>query len=569
MKRGFLWVCEGRQEVRDARYKFDEKLICFTFLKLISTKKMKTKLTLLMAAFACIVQANAQELNFSVKWGKELEAPRRSSLNDIVGYDASGIYAIKERLRGLGGDTDYTLEHYDDNFSLTKSFDLDLESGQEKGKMNNVLYLNKKLYLFYSVADQKTKKNSLFAKEVDKGTLEPKNETKKLGEIDYTGKRKKNSGTFSYRVSRDSSKLLIFYALPYDEDEPEAFGFNVLDNQLNSLWQKDITLPYKDELFDIESFRVDNAGNAYLLGLIYKDKRKSKRKGAPNYSYEIFACRDKGNTIKQYPISLDDRFLSDMQIEILDNQNLICAGFYSEKGTFSVRGTYFLVVDAATKAIKTKSFKEFGIDFITQNMTDREARKATRKEKRGEEVELYEYDLDKLLVGKDGSAILIGEQYFVHTVVTTMRMANGMTNTQTNYHYYYNDLIAMKINPKGEIEWAQKIAKTQHTVNDGGFYSSYALAIVKGKICFIFNDNPKNLEEDKKEGKAANYKASKSVVVIVSLDQKGNVTKQPIFNSVDVEVITRPKVCEQISNREVILFGQRKKNQQFARVTFN
>ncbi len=44
---------------------------------------------------------------------------------------------------------------------------------------------------------------------------------------------------------------------------------------------------------------------------------------------------------------------------------------------------------------------------------------------------------------------------------------------------------------------------------------------------------------------------------------------KPIFNNKDVEVITVPKVCEQISNTEVVLFGQRKKMQQFGRLSFN
>jgi hypothetical protein len=71
------------------------------------------------------------------------------------------------------------------------------------------------------------------------------------------------------------------------------------------------------------------------------------------------------------------------------------------------------------------------------------------------------------------------------------------------------------------------------------------------------------------KGRPDNYNARKSIVVVVSLDANGKQTKQPIFKSGDVEVITRPKVCEQISNRDVILFGQRKKKQQFAKVTFN
>jgi hypothetical protein len=124
------------------------------------------------------------------------------------------------------------------------------------------------------------------------------------------------------------------------------------------------------------------------------------------------------------------------------------------------------------------------------------------------------------------------------------------------------------MDPSGEIAWAKKIPKTQHTVEDGGFYSSYALAIVRGNLCFIFNDNPSNLDLEDDE-KADNFKITKSIVVLACLDPKGNLTKKPIFNAKDAEVITVPKVCEQISNSEVVLFGQRKKTQQFGRLSFN
>jgi hypothetical protein len=538
----------------------------FRYLASIIYPKMKVSVILaILLAFS--ISVKAQDLNFKVKWGKEFKASGRSSLNNIVGHDGTGIYVVRERYRSaLAGGNDYTLEHYDNNLLSTKSFDLDIREDGNRCQIDYILYLHSRLFLFYSMAEQKSKKNLLFVREVDKSTLQPKADREKIGEIDYAGKSKRNSGDFFFRVSRDSSKIMVVYSLPYDDDEPEAFGLSVLDENLNSLWKKDISIPYSDKLFDIESFRVDNEGNAYLLGLAYKDKRKSKRRGLPNYNYEVFAFREKGTAMKQYHIQLEDRFLSDMQIEILDNRNLVCAGFYSEKGTFSVRGTYFLVVDAATTEIKTKSFKEFGMDFITQNMSEREARKAARREEKGEEMELYEYDLDKLLLGKDGSAMLVGEQYFVRSVTSTS-MINGMMSTRTTYHYYYNDIITVKVNSSGQIQWAQKVPKSQHTINDGGFYSSYTMAIVKGKICFLFNDSPKNLEEEVK-GRPANYNARKSVVVMVSLDQNGNSTKQPIFNAVDAEVIMRPKVCEQIANKEIILFGQRKKNQQFARLMF-
>ncbi|CAN5140263.1 hypothetical protein BH09BAC3_BH09BAC3_32220 [soil metagenome] len=519
---------------------------------------------LLLFTFLSYSSLQAQELKFTTEWGEQLRAPRNSSLDDIIGYDASGIYTIKKR-----GKSSYTLEHYDKKFSLTGSFDLDIEEEGYQCTVQSLLQLKGNIYMIYSYANNQQKKRKLLVTMIDKKTLRPSGEKKKVGEIDFSGNPRYNSGYFDIRVSRDSSKVLVQYGLPLKTNEPQQFGFNVLDNQFASLWEKSVTLPYKESLFDIVLTRVDNQGNVYLLGRIYKEKHKEKRRGIPNYSYEVFACRNKGNSTAQYPVILEDRFITDMQIEILDNTNIICAGFYSAQGTTSIAGTYFLTIDAESKAVKTKSFKEFGIDFITENLKEVQVNRAIRKEKKGKDTELFEYDLDKLLVGKDGSAILIGEQYYVETTTSTSYSSGGSNMRSITYHYYYNDIIAVKINPEGQIEWTQKVAKTQHTSDDDGFYSSYSLAIVKGKICFIFNDNPENLaRKDTDVGRPENFRVGKSVVVIVSLDQNGKETKQPVFSSADVDVITRPKVCEQISNNTVILFGQRKKEQQFAKITF-
>lgn len=532
------------------------------FGKFLNIKVMRNLviITFFLALFLFSIPLFAQQ-SPAVKWGDEFRASSRSSLSDIVGHDNTGIYAIKIR-----GKKKYTLEHYDTNLSPTRTLDLDFEEEGIPCVVETILQLRNKLYLFTSRSSNRERKNTLSVQEINKKTLLPEPTKHRIAEIDFSDERAYNDGSFKVEVSRDSSRILVFYNLPYNKNEPEAFGITVLDDKLQVLWNKEVTLPYADGLLDVESFRVDNDGDVYLLALIYNEKRKSKRHGAPNFKYQVFAYTDKGNTFKEYPISLQDNFITDMQIEVLNNKNLICAGFYSQKGTFSIRGTYFLTVDLKSKEIKTTSLKEFGIDFITQNMKEREAEKTKRKEAKGEEHELYEYDLKRLLVGKDGSAILLGEQYFV-TTTTHSNMVNGSMQTYTTTHYYYNDIIAVKIDPSGQIAWAEKIAKHQVSSGDDGFFSSYTLAIAKGKLCFIFNDNPKNLSYTG-VGKVYNYNRLKeSLVVVVTLDQAGKQKRQPLFSSIDAEVITRPKVCEQINNNEVILFGQRKKTQQFARVS--
>ncbi len=499
-----------------------------------------------------------------IEWGPELKAKKRSTLEDMIGFDERNLYTIKVESKGLIG-KEYVLESYDYKLALNVSEDLDLEMTGRDKSLEFMLHLNDQIHLFTSRADSKTKVNSLYYQTVDKKSMIPNGKVIDIVEIDYSGHDRWNSGSYSYDLSRDSSKILIYYNLPYERGDAERFGFKVYDSGMNELWSEEVVLPYEDKLFSVEDYKVDNNGNVHLIGRLYKDVVKDKRKGDPNYSYQVLSYYDEGQDLEEYSIKLEDRFITDLQIAITDDQNIICGGFYSDKGSFSIKGSYFLQVDGKTKEVMSKSFREFGIDFITQNMTERQEKKAKKKESKGKSVEMYEYDLDDIIIKSDGGAMLIGEQYYMYVTTNTTTTANGGTTTTTTYHYIYNDIIAIKIDSEGDIEWTEKIAKRQHTTNDNGFYSSYAMAVVDGSLYFFFNDNPKNLDYSG-SGKVYGMNGKKSVVTMVELDESGNQERESLFAMKDAEIMTRPKVCEQTSSNELILFGQKRKTQRFARI---
>ncbi|MBX9851996.1 MAG: hypothetical protein K2X86_09580 [Cytophagaceae bacterium] len=201
-------------------------------------------------------------------------------------------------------------------------------------------------------------------------------------------------------------------------------------------------------------------------------------------------------------------------------------------------------------------------------LTEKQAEKIEKKAEKGKDIELYQFSLDDLVIRSDGGMVLTGEQYFVRVHTYTTSNPNGGMSTTTVYKYHYNDIIVININPEGNIQWATKIPKTQITSNDGGFFSSYSMAVASDKLYFVFNDNPKNLVSSV-EGKTFNFVPYKeSHVVCVQIDNNGKIEKKSLFSSKDVDIITRPKVCEQINDNCLLIFGQRKSTQRFALMTF-
>ena len=529
-------------------------------------KKFSVFLSLLfLATIYSIAQVSPKSMEIS--WGKEEKSSSRATLSDIISYDETGFYALKTKAK-IGG-YDNILVHYDQHMNPQNTAEIKLK---DKKSIEWIVEINKELYLFYSRIDSKTKTNNLYFDKINKKTLALSNEEKKVAEIDYSGKSRSNSGSFDYVFSKDRSKFMIYYSLPYEKKGNENLGFQVFDNSMMPIWNKQIVLPYTDELHEVSDYTIDNGGNLHLLGKLYNEKKKEKVKGKVNFKYNILSYYNSGNEFKEFPVEIEGKFLTDMQIAINKDQDIICAGFYSNTGTYSIGGSYFLKINSKTKEMTVKSFKEFGMDFITQFMTEKEEKKAKKKAEKGKDVELYEYDLDDIILREDGGAMLIGEQYFIREHTYTTTGANGSTTTRTVYYYYYNDIIVLNISPDGSIDWTTKIPKRQVSINDGGFFSSYTMAIVNDKLYFVFNDNAKNLSY-KDGGKLYNFapvqkSKDKSVVTLVELDHTGKFTRQALFTAKEAEVITRPKVCEQISNNELLIFGQKKKAHKFAKVTF-
>lgn len=522
----------------------------------------KTLLILLALTLTQLCYSQKPTNKVNITFGQEERVSKKITLRGIIAEDKTGIYVLKSKSYSK-----LILEHYNNKMNLIKSEELELKQGKKHLAFEGIQYINNKLYVFSSFRNKKLKKNFMFCQEISKNTLNLVGSIKNLSEISYEG-YKRYSGHFDYETSNDDSKILIYNFLPSKKGEPQKALYQVFDDNFNLLWKKKTTISKPGLLHIVQDYELDNNGNVHILGTVYKDKIKETRHGEINYFYQIRSLYNNGKEERTYKVALKNKYITEMQLAVNDNGNFICAGFYSDQGTYSIKGSYFMTVDAKTQNIISQSTKDFSLNFITQNMTERQVKKTKKKIKKGKNIELYQYDLDELVLKDDGGAILIGEQYYVRVVTTTSTDANGNTRTTTTYHYYYNDIIAINMDKNGQITWAKKIPKYQHSVNDGGFYSSYNLSVVNNKLYFIFNDHPDNFFL-KEGGHYRSYSRGKRcVLTLVELDQNGKTTREALFAADQAEIYTRPKVCRQINDNEVILFGRKKKNQKFIKLTF-
>ncbi len=525
---------------------------------------MKTKQLIFWLLLCCIGPiASAQQ----VTWGPIHKEKAKVIITGVVSHKPSQpiVMKAKGRLGFLQASGGYLLERMDAGFKTSLISKLEPTFEDNDLHVEFCFESNGQIHLFCSFANRKLDKNYLFVQRVNATSLKPEGSLRKVAELSFV--KRYRPGAFKYTFSRDSSHVMIYANTELRKNEPEKYGLTILDQDMEEVWTKEVTLPYTESRFGVEDFAVDNDGNAFILGIKIAEKGESKRRGNPNYEYRILGYREDGTEVDEYEVKLGDMFLSDMKIDVSPKRDIICAGFYSEQGTFSVKGTYYLRIDRKTKEIEKMSAKEFGIDFITMNFTQRQEEKAKRREAKGKNVELYEYDLRDIIPRADGGAVLMAEQYYVTVVCRTDPKTGATTCT---YYYHYNDVIVVSIGKDGDIEWATKVPKRQTSVNDGGYYSSYVSMVTNEKLYLVYNDHKKNLEPGLKQGQFYNFslRDKNGVVVIASIDENGEVSRKALLSNAEISAITVPKLCKQVNRKQLLMYAKVRKGSQFGLVSF-
>ncbi len=518
---------------------------------------MKTKHLLLLPVAAILLSFSylIGSKYAKIVWGP----PLTKSIANVLGEDESGIYVERHGQKGFSAfRTDFTtIQAFDTKMNPRLSNEIELKYEGKELNYEFTIFSNGRIFVFGSFYNANLGKSFLFYQEMDKKTLTNKGNLVKVSEV--KSKSKYRQGKFRNTVSRDKSKIVLVDESSFKKGETEEFHITVYDVDLNKLWEKSVKLPYSSELFSINQVYVDNDGNFYLSGIVYQEVVKSKRNGKPNYNYSIIAFREQGNATKEYKAQLKDKFITDLSFGVLESEgSIVCGGFFSEKGTFSIKGTFFMSIDAVSESIKKQGIKEFDKDFLEEFMSESKASKGK---------ELFEYDLKELVLKDDGGAVLIAEQYFIEQVTVSSSSSSGQVSTSTTTYYNYNDIIVTNVNPDNTIAWTVKVPKRQST-RGYGYYSSY-ISMVKGdKVHLVFNDNPSNLNV-KDPKRIANFNGKESVITMATITSNGNYEKVLFASNSAEQVIMRPQLSKQVSDNRLILFASLKKTFKLATVSFN
>lgn len=142
---------------------------------------------------------------------------------------------------------------------------------------------------------------------------------------------------------------------------------------------------------------------------------------------------------------------------------LAVSGFYeSNFSEDNYGGAFTMTYDITSNEVIKVSKKAFTFDFITSDYSERASKRAAKRADKGKSFDNYSYIMDRVIANEDGSSYIIGQKYRYY--VTTTTTSNG--GTRTVPHYVYSDILVVKADRDGEIEWVNKYDRYTSTTND-------------------------------------------------------------------------------------------------------
>ncbi|OFY49664.1 MAG: hypothetical protein A2W85_07305 [Bacteroidetes bacterium GWF2_41_31] len=340
----------------------------------------------------------------------------------------------------------------------------------------------------------------------------------------------KGGPPFSVYKSFDDSKIMINYRrkplLKNGSENKDLLGFFVFDSSLEPIWGREIEMPYTEQEMNNLAYTVSTDGTVYMMSL-HRMKKNFRLLTIPEVGKLTVKIIDSENFMFKHLYMAENK---DGQLDFL--------GFYANgleykfwEGSignlsFNTNGIRYFKLSKEGEILANKDI-EFPIELINKYESGRQQDKNEKRESVGK-AGIRDVVLRKFTVNPDGSVFILGEQYYYSQKLNPK-------NYQMTYKFHYGDLVAAKLNAKGEVQWMKKLPKNQFgTQGKGGMGIAYLEGDDSHYILFL--DNVKNADIEPDESPASHFDGKGGYLTAYKIDDAtGNYTKHTLYNSVEVK----------------------------------
>jgi hypothetical protein len=498
--------------------------------------------------FAAIFISNTVAQRFNVKWGDNsrmnfdfVDAVPLMNGQFIVlklKHGPKMSFGKKEDLRPIFVLVDKNMESIQE-----KEIEIEEKNATDRGfeKYGN------SIYFLYEAYDSENKATSVYALKVNEKTLEIEAKAT-LGT--YASDSRYNQADPTYKVSSDSSKILLFVEGAESKKDNKKFYIAVYEANLKLIWKKEIELPIRDRNVSIYDMDITNDGKVYVAIKHYDKEvtRETLREDGdkvPSYTYKLLVYDATDTKGKEITLEIGNQFIQGTKLSYNKNGSITLAGLYKRKHNGNINGAFYSILDGTTTEIKDPKMIPFPPELIS--MIDNDNFGSDKSSDPG----LYSgFRIRHIKNRSNGSVDLIAE-YYKEVSSTSHDSFNGSLKITSTTSYTYGDIVNTNISTDGKAVFT-RIPKNQKFNNVTAFLGFYPL-VFGDKLILLYNDDVDNVERDieKKPDDVVNFR--RSVFLAATVDAKGNVSRQSIYSHVDEDYITYPRSTAKISDSKYLI----------------
>lgn len=475
-------------------------------------------------------------------------------------------------LRWSGGNTfgSYKLENYESlTFLEQKKVKLNTLSGI--GTFEKVFYFGDKACVFLS--DFANGRMMLFMQKYN-DYLDPEEEPQLLA--DYENRKFNSKPNFQIVTSNNNKFLSVFWQIPGKSIQSDSYGYKIYNSNFIEIHAGEYAIPIDGNLTIINNYHLTDQGDC-LISVSEYTKSVDRLFANNNENFKaLHIYKLKNNVLSEFSLNTEGLRVEELRLNSNDSSTYSLIGLYSKGNLRSVTGICTLQIDAVHDTIKSSGFIPLSIasggdkwgndsQFLGQNFG---------RSQNSSNSNRYTYKLRDIFIQNDGSILASIEEYYLYRRVNVDNRSG--ISTSVNY-YYYDDIIAIKINNKNGLDWENRIQKSQVSVNDQGVYSSFSSFVKDTNFCFIFNDNSLNYDDQgvyKKENSkptAHNFMRQRNASTLVQIDFKNGKNSRKTFiskNELDGLLIPKMFVLN-TANKELLVVAYQGFKEKFGYIKLN
>lgn len=430
----------------------------------------------------------------------------------------SNISLQTDRDRSGFRNRQYTVQLFSSSLRLV--WEKEIHGPLENSRISDVTLINGQLVITYYISNKKTKEYKFYCSRVGKDGKWDGNvvELDTFAADDFDEDNKPGLLT-----SQNQQVIAFTYRKISKDKESQVFSIAVFDSSFSLQYKRDLQLTVPARLFVPLNVLVTNQSSVFIMGLHFLTEKKVKEPGQS--FFDLFGYNKNRDASVHYELKSETQFLTDVGMSSdITNNNIIIAGFYSDRTTYSTAGVFYYFLSEDSLAEKKMITTPFTTSYIQKFMGERKDSKSK---------ELTNFSIDRVLVRKDGGAGIIAESNF-----ESMRSYYDyyMQMFIQHYYYHYGNIMLLSINPDGKILWNNVVSKDQNSTDDGGYYSSYFSGTTAGRIFMIYNK----------------YIDDNSSVLITTTDGSGNQKTDVLFNEME-KVTVIPRSAKQADDDTVLM----------------